>query len=76
MIEDGPLDALIMDEALTRLAAIDERRAKVVTLRVYGGLTEDEVAELLDLSRTTVATDWRAARAWLSREMRRHANED
>jgi RNA polymerase sigma-70 factor (ECF subfamily) len=72
---DGPLDALVMDEALTRLAAIDERRAKVVTLRVFGGLTEEEVADLLDLSRTTVATDWRAARAWLSRELRRHAGE-
>lgn len=70
-VSDAPLDALVLDEALTRLAALDERRAQVVVYRVFGGLTEDEIAELLGLSRATISADWRAARAWLSRELRR-----
>jgi len=70
-VTDGPLDALLLDETLTRLAAIDERRAQVVVYRVFGGMTLDEIADLLGLSRSTVAGDWRAARAWLSRELRR-----
>lgn len=68
---DAPLDTLLLDDALTRLAAIDERRAHVVVYRVFGGLTEDEIAGLLGLSRATIAADWRAARAWLNRELRR-----
>lgn len=68
---DAPLDTLLLDDALTRLAAIDERRAQVVVYRVFGGLTEDEIAGLLGLSRATISADWRAARAWLNRELRR-----
>lgn len=68
---ETPLDALVLDEALTRLSAIDERRARIVSYRVFGGLTLDEIASVLDVSRATVASDWSAARAWLSRELRR-----
>ena len=70
----GPLsalDALVVDEALTRLAAIDARRAEVVCCRVFGGLAREEVADALGISRSTAAADWQAARAWLSRELRR-----
>jgi RNA polymerase sigma-70 factor, ECF subfamily len=62
------LDAL--DEALTRLAAIDPRRAQVVELRFFGGLSVDEVAAVLKVSPRTVMRDWTLARAWLFREVR------
>ena len=72
MIEgDRELDTLELDAALTRLAEVDERRARVVELRFFGGLTNREVATHLDVSETTIEADWRFARAWLSRELER-----
>jgi RNA polymerase sigma factor (TIGR02999 family) len=68
---EGELDTLALDAALTRLAEVDERRARVVELRFFGGLTNREVAEHLGVSETTVEADWRFARAWLSRELER-----
>jgi len=65
------VDFLALEEALTRLAALDERQIKVVELRYFGGLSVEEVAEVLGLSKTTVEGEWRAARAWLGRELRR-----
>ncbi len=62
-------DPIALDEALKRLAALDERKAKVVELRFFSGLTVDEVAEVLSVSKSTVEGDWRMARAWLSREL-------
>ena len=63
------IDMLALDEALERLTALSERQARVVELRFFGGLAEKEVAEVLGVSRTTVAEDWSVARAWLSREL-------
>lgn len=63
------LDVLALDQALERLASLDPRQAKLVELRVYGGLTIDEAAEALDVSAATVSRDWRHAEAWLHREM-------
>jgi len=60
---------LTLDEALRRLTALDERQGRVVELRFFGGLTNEEVAEVLGVSRATVANDWTVARAWLSREI-------
>jgi len=60
------LDVVELDEALTRLAALDERKHRVVELRYFGGLTVEEVANLLGVSKRTVEKDWHAARAWLS----------
>lgn len=60
---------LALDEALTRLAQLDERQAQVVELRYFGGLTEAQVAEVLDVSRKTVTRDWQVARSWLAREL-------
>ena len=57
------LDAL--DKALIRLAVIDQQRAEIVELRYFGGLTLDEVADVLGTSPATVKRSWRAARAWL-----------
>ena len=66
--ERGP--ALIaLDEALQRLASLDSRKARVVELRYFGGLTVDETADLLDVSAVTVMRDWSLAKAWLQREL-------
>ena len=62
-------DVLPLDEALTRLAALQPRLAKVVELRFFGGLEVDETAILLDCSARTVKRDWALARAWLIREL-------
>jgi RNA polymerase sigma factor (TIGR02999 family) len=62
-------DILALDEALTRLAALDERQSRIVELRFFSGLTIEETAEVLALSATTVKDELRLAKAWLSREM-------
>jgi len=62
-------DLVALDEALTRLAAIDPRRSQVVELRFFAGLDVDETAAVLSLSRSTVIRDWTVARAWLFREL-------
>jgi RNA polymerase sigma-70 factor, ECF subfamily len=58
-------ELLILDQALSRLAETNERAAKVVELRYFGGLTEQETADVLNISVPTVKRDWNAARAWL-----------
>jgi RNA polymerase sigma factor (TIGR02999 family) len=62
-------ELLDLDEALTRLKAINERQAAVVEYRFFGGLTEEEIAAVLKVSAPTVQRDWRLARAWLSSEL-------
>jgi RNA polymerase sigma factor (TIGR02999 family) len=62
-------DVLAVDQALLALAKIDERKAQVVELRYFGGLTVDETAQVLQISAETVHRDWRAAKAWLLREL-------
>lgn len=63
------LDLLEFDEALTRLEALDPRRAQVVQLRFFGGLSLQRAAELLGISARTAAADWALAKAWLRREL-------
>jgi len=58
-----------IDDALTALAAFDERKARVVELRFFGGLSVEETALVLGISEPSVHRDWRLARAWLSREL-------
>jgi RNA polymerase sigma factor (TIGR02999 family) len=58
-----------LDEALNMLAQIDPRRAHVIELRFFGGLTVEETARVLQTSPQTVMRDWRLARAWLAREL-------
>ena len=60
-----------LDDALNALARIDDRQARIVELRFFGGLTVEETATALDVSPQTVLRDWRVARAWLARELRR-----
>lgn len=62
-------DLLALDEALQRLSAIDPRKTKVVELRFFGGLDNNEIAEVLQVSANTVMRDWNMARAWLRREI-------
>ena len=65
------LDSLLeLDEALDRLARQDPRQAKIVEMRFFGGLTEEEIALLLGLSERTVKRDWVVAKAWLQAELR------
>ena len=59
-----------LDDALNALAAVDERKSRVVELRFFGGLSVQETAEVLKVSPETVLRDWRLAKAWLLREMR------
>ncbi|HKQ75355.1 MAG TPA: sigma-70 family RNA polymerase sigma factor [Blastocatellia bacterium] len=63
------VDVLALDEALTRLSAKHWRPGRVVEMRFFGGLTEEEIAEALSINRATVGRDWRFARAWLYREL-------
>lgn len=80
-----PLDELIftpdksaalvaLDEALTDLARIDPRKARVVELRYFAGLSVEETAEVLGVHENTVVRDWKLAKAWLARELRRETN--
>ena len=60
---------LALDEALTELALIDERKARVVEMRFFGGLTEKEAATALEVSPETVRRDWRLAKSWMLRQL-------
>ena len=66
-------DLVSLDEALTALAAFDARKAKVVELRYFGGLTEEECGHVLGVSIKTIERDWRLARLWLARELEESA---
>jgi RNA polymerase sigma factor (TIGR02999 family) len=72
--KEKDVDVVALDDALTALAQFDERKAKVVELRFFGGLNFDETAEVLKVSSVTIARDWSTARAWLHREMSRDAS--
>ena len=65
-----PANELVaLDEALTALAVVDARKSQVVEMRFFGGLSIDETAEALQVSRDTVKRDWRIAKLWLLREL-------
>lgn len=62
-------DIVALDEALAKLAGVDQRQAKIVELRFFGGLTIPELAEALGVSKRTVELEWKMIRAWLRREL-------
>ncbi len=64
------MDLIALDEALDKLAERDAQQARVVELRYFSGLSLDETAEAMHISRATVARDWQMAKAWLLREIR------
>ena len=69
-------DLVALDDALKALAAIDGRKGQVVELRFFGGLSVAETAEVLKVSPDTVLRDWRLAKVWLTREMRKSGRHD
>jgi RNA polymerase sigma factor (TIGR02999 family) len=69
VVEPGK-DLVALDDALEALAKMDERKARVVEMRFFGGLTVEETASALGVSPDTVMRDWRIAKAWLLRELR------
>jgi RNA polymerase sigma factor (TIGR02999 family) len=70
--KERDLDVVAVDQALERLAQIDEQQSRVVELRFFGGLTVEETAEVLKISPATVKRDWGMAKAWLHREISRN----
>ena len=63
------VDVLDLDAALTRLAQFDPRKSQIAEHRFFGGLSLDEAADVVGVSRATVERDWQAARAWLFKEL-------
>ena len=68
-------DLVSLDDALNALTARDARKGRVVELRFFGGLSVEETAEVLEVSPQTVMRDWKLAKVWLLREMRRGGSE-
>ena len=64
------VDLVALDEALARLSTFDARQARVVELKYFGGMTLDETAEVIGVSRVTVRRDWHIARAWLRSQLK------
>lgn len=67
--KDRARELLLLDEALDSLAVLDPRRSQVVELRYFGGLSNDEIAEVLKISANTVTRDWNMARAWIYQQL-------
>jgi len=69
VVEDRTVEMLAVNEAIEKLAAFDESKARLVELRMFGGLTMDEAAGVLGKSKATLERDWRVARAWLRKSL-------
>ncbi len=69
-------DVLALDEALSRLAKLDEQQSRLVEMRFFGGLELQEIAAELDVSESTVKRDWNVAKAWLARELKKGSHDD
>lgn len=76
MSQERPADVVALDDALKTLAKFDERKSKVIELRYFGGLTVEEMAEVLGVSVATIGRELRMAQAWLQREMTTTPAED
>lgn len=68
------VDLMALDQALTRLEQLDDKQARIVELKYFGGLTTEEIAAVMDVSPASVHRYWRAARSWLFLELGEHAN--
>ncbi len=68
-LEQRAADFVALDEALRELSKFDPRKAQIVEMRFFGGLSDEEIAEILEISTRTVLRDWRTARLWLYREL-------
>ena len=67
--DNSDVDLIALDEALNNLATFDERQAQIVELKYFGGMTLDETADILGISRVTVKRDWQLARTWLKHQL-------
>ena len=67
--ERREVDLILLDEALTRLAAFDRAQARIVEMKFFAGLSNEEVAEVLSTSESTVKREWRSAKAWLAAQL-------
>jgi RNA polymerase sigma-70 factor, ECF subfamily len=74
--QNAQVDILALDDAMRRLERFDARKARIVELRFYGGLTVDETAAMLALSPRSIAHEWVLARAWLRRELGGEREDD
>ena len=72
--EEKDAELLALDEALDRLAAMDPQQSRVVELRVFAGLTQEEIAQALNISPRTVRREWSMAKAWLHRQIKKNDN--
>lgn len=70
LTKEKSTELIALDEALERLAEFDKTKSRIVELLYFGGLTTEETAEVLGVSRSTVSVHWRAAKAWLGKEIR------
>ena len=73
-VEKRAASFLALDEALEKLAQIDQRKARIVEMRFFGGLSDEEIAEVLGVSSRTVLRDWKTARLWLYRELSQNSS--
>lgn len=69
--DEKETDLIALDEAMSLLAELNPRQSQIVELRYFGGLTEEQIADTLEISSRTVRRDWNLARAWLFRELNR-----
>ena len=69
LVDQTEVDLVLLDEALTRLSALDGAQARIVEMKFFAGLSNEEVAEVLGTSETTVKREWRSARAWLTAQL-------
>ena len=76
MSTEPSADLLALDEALNRLKALHPRQAEIVEMRYFGGMKEEEIAEVLKVSLRTVQQNWRVARLWLYRELKTGAGHE
>lgn len=67
--EQPEIDLLALNEALEELSRMDEQQARIVELKFFGGLTIEEISEVMGISHATIERDWKMARAWLRREL-------
>ena len=74
-VEESNTDLVALDEALVGLAQVDPRKAQIVEMRFFGGLTVEEIGEVLKVSTGTIKRDWRAAKAWLYQELTGEQND-
>lgn len=72
--DERPTDVIALDDALAALGTFDARKAQIVELRFFGGLSVEETAAVLTISSDTVTRDWKLAKAWLRRELSRDGN--